>query len=210
MTKSELQQSALLLIEFQEEWLNKEGKLRHLFQDQTQFLDSLENAKKALAAARSTSIPIIHSGLNFSADYKELGRADFGLRAGIVRHKTFLADSWGSQFSQDFAPDKDEFVVKGRTGSSAFAGSNLESYLRNNQINTLYIMGYALHVCVESTMRAAHDLGYNVILLEDACTAFTAEQKKYVLDEVIFHFGRRISTNTFIKSIAKEEEIVCN
>jgi nicotinamidase-related amidase len=58
-------------------------------------------------------------------------------------------------------------------------------------------MGYALHVCVESTFRSAHDLGYNVILIADASAAFTKEQQEYVLNEVIHHFGKKITVNEF-------------
>ena len=196
-----LSDSGLVLIEFQEEWLNEQGKLHHLLLDKEQFINSLENAKKIIAAARNAEISIIHSGLSFSKGHKELGKAKQGLRAGIVRRETFLATAQGSCFSEPFKPQSDELVVSGRIGSSAFAGSNLDSLLRNNQIHTLYLMGYALHVCVESTLRAAHDLGYETILIEDACASFTAEQKRYVLNEVVHHFGKSITTQDFLNLI---------
>lgn len=191
--------SALLLIEFQEEWLSQTGKLYHLMKDQKQFADSIEHAKKALTSARESGLHIIHSGLCFSPDYRELGTADFGLRAAIRSHKTFQSDMPGCQFSTPFSPQEEEFIVRGRSGSSAFAGSNLDSYLRNNHIDILYIMGYALHVCVESTVRIAHDLGYKPILIEDATAAFTLEQKNHVLNDVVHHFGEKISTENFIE-----------
>lgn len=191
--------SALLLIEFQNEWLSKDGKLYTLMQTNAQFEASIKNAEKTLTSARQKKIQIIHSGLAFSSDYKELGNAKSGLRAAIPQYKTFIEGTMGSQFSAPFQPQKTDFTVNGRTGSSAFAGSNLDSFLRNNNIDTLYIMGYALHVCVESTFRAASDLGYNVILIEDATSAFTKEQQHYVLNEVIHHFGNKITTDEFIK-----------
>jgi nicotinamidase-related amidase len=134
------QNSALLLIEFQQEWLSKQGKLHHLFIDKEQFSSSVEAAKEVITAARHISLPIIHSGLHYSNKYKELGKeAKYGLRATINTHQTFLATSVGSQFVEPFNPRENEFVVSGRTGASAFAGSNLDSYLRNNRINTLFI-----------------------------------------------------------------------
>lgn len=201
---TKLRKRSLLLIEFQEEWLNEKGKLYHLMKDKNQFLDSIKNAKKAVHSARENGFNIIHSGLCFSKTYSELGTADFGLRAAIKSHKTFQRDQPGCQFTPPFSPQEEEFVVGGRTGGSAFAGSNLDSYLRNNQIETLYIMGYALHVCVESTLRIAHDLGYKVILIEDACSAFTAEQQHHVLNEVVHHFCKKITTQEFIEKSVKE------
>ena len=200
-----LQQSALLLIEFQQEWLSENGKLYHLFEDHQQVKDSQKNAEKVLIATRSTPLHILHSGLSYSPTYKELGSAHQGLRATIPSHQTFQTTSVGSQFAKPFIPQPNEFIVTGRLGSSAFSGSNLDHYLRYNHIQTLYLMGYALHVCVESTLRAAHDLGYEVILIEDATSAFTTEQKKYVLDNIVHHFGKSITTTDYLTYIEQQK-----
>lgn len=61
--------------------------------------------------------------------------------------------------------------------------------MRNNGLDTLLLMGFALHVCVESSMRQAHDLGYNVIVASDACGVFEAEQKLHFEQHVAHHFG---------------------
>lgn len=192
---------ALLLIEFQHEWLSPKGKLHSMMQDVNAFTESVENAKNILEAARRTELTIIHSGLSFQAQYPELGKAKYGLRAVIPQRQTFSALSIGSEFVEPFVPQHNEFIVKGRSGSSAFAGSNLDSFLRHNQISTLYIMGYAMHVCVESTIRAAHDSGYDAILIEDASAAFMQAQKEHVLNEVIHHFGDKITTKEFLNKL---------
>jgi len=199
-----LNNSALLLIEFQNEWLDKNGKLNNLFLDREQFLISLKNAEKVLKYARNTQINVIHSGLNYTKTYKELGQSNHGLRAAIPKNRTFLADSDASHFPTPFNPKDNEFIVQGRVGSSAFSGSNLDIYLRNNRINILYIMGYALHVCVESTLRAAHDLGYEVIIIEDASSAFNQDQKNYFISDIVHHFGISIKSNDFIIAIERE------
>lgn len=196
--------SALLFIEFQYEWLSEQGKLQHLFADKAPFLESLAKAERIITAARHVGMPILHSGLNYSKGYQELGVATYGLRKAITTHQTFLVDAEGSQFVGVFKPQQEEFVVSGRTGASAFAGSNLDSYLRNNRITTLYLLGYAMHVCVESTLRAAHDLGYEVILIEDASAAFTSQQEQHVLNHVVPHFGGRITAQNFLKQLSVE------
>lgn len=198
--------SALLLIEFQYEWLHEKGKLYPLMTDKTSFLASIEKAKKIIATARFHNMPVIHSGLSFQTDYPELGNAQYGLRYAIKANQTFSALTEGSLFLEPFIPQEGEFIVQGRVGSSAFAGSNLNTYLRNNRIETIYLMGYALHVCVESTLRAAHDLGYEVILIEDASAAFTKEQTKHVLDNIVHHFGAHIPADDFISALQQEEK----
>ncbi len=198
-----LQNSALLLIEFQNEWLREDGKLNHLLSDRAQFFSSQNNAKNIIECARTTGINIIHSGLTFSKEYKELGKATHGLRAAIPQNKTFLEKTDASEFTKPFIPEKHEFKVSGRIGSSAFSGSNLDAYLRNNRITHLFMMGYALHVCVESTLRAAHDLGYESIVIEDASSAFNQEQKEYFLQHVIHHFGSTMKSIDFINFLKR-------
>ncbi|TAK76136.1 MAG: cysteine hydrolase [Gammaproteobacteria bacterium] len=198
-----LQNSALLLIEFQNEWLTEKGKLNHLLSDREQFLTSLKNAENVIKCARDSRIHIIHSGLSYTNKYKELGEAQHGLRAAIQAKKTFLENTNASQFTAPFDPQENEFVVSGRIGSSAFSGSNLDAYLRNNRINILFIMGYALHVCVESTFRAAHDLGYESIIIEDASSAFNQEQKKYFLQNIVHHFGDKMKSDDFLNLLKR-------
>src|SRR5438552_137126 len=114
-----LKKSALLLIEFQNEWITKNGKLNHLLSDAEQFSTSLQNAKNIIHFAQKTEINIIHSGLIYTEKYKELGEAQHGLRAAIPKHKTFLENTSASQFATPFEPQKNEFIVQGRIGSSA-------------------------------------------------------------------------------------------
>ncbi|MGH7792050.1 MAG: isochorismatase family protein, partial [Thermodesulfobacteriota bacterium] len=63
-------------------------------------------------------------------------------------------------------------------GGSGFAGSNLDTYLRNQDIKRIYLACFALHVCILATLIQEYDLGYQVAVLEDACPAFTEDQRK--------------------------------
>ena len=77
--------SALVLIEFQNEWLGSSGKIRHRMEDKEQFESAIEGAKQALEAARQHGVPIVHCGLRFQNGYPELGQGLYGLRAVIPR-----------------------------------------------------------------------------------------------------------------------------
>ena len=96
----------------------------------------------------------------------------------------------GADFVEPFVPRPGEFEVAGCIGVSAFAGSNLDQLLRNQRIGTVYLAGFTLAACVESTLRQAHDLGYAAIVVGDATAAFSPEQKGYVLDHVVPQFGQ--------------------
>lgn len=200
-TSSPLSATALVLIEYQQEWLNSEGKIHHLMTDKGMFENAVNVSKCVLEAARISGVRIVHVGLAFEPGHPELGQATAGLRAAIARFGTFDKSGSGCRFPQPFTPRVGEFVVSGRTGASAFAGSNLDSYLRNNHIQNLIIMGFATHVCVESTLRQAHDLGYDTTVICDATSAFTKAQQEHVEKEVIHHFGHAVSSQAMVASL---------
>ncbi|MDO5616990.1 MAG: isochorismatase family cysteine hydrolase [Cruoricaptor ignavus] len=192
-------QSALILIETQNEWMHADGKLRKLLiTDEPMMQTSIKNIEKALAYARENKIPIIHVGLRFQKGYPELANGKSGLRKAIPNAQTFPINEFGSQFYESVKPIEGEFVVTGRVGASGFTGSNLDVYLRNNKIENLYLVGYATHVCVESTLRDAHEKSYNTYLISDATSAFNRNQQDYVLREIVHHFGEHLTTEQFI------------
>ncbi|MEJ2632354.1 MAG: isochorismatase family protein [Acidihalobacter sp.] len=119
--------AALLMIEFVNEWLATDGKLHRLMErNRAAFDDSVAVAQRVLHAARAIDMPVLHATLKLSPDYRELGACDFGLRGAIQRAGTWKSADDGWRFHPDFAPAADEFVVEGRSGSSAFADSNLD------------------------------------------------------------------------------------
>ncbi|MFF4690521.1 isochorismatase family protein [Streptomyces sp. NPDC001307] len=65
-------------------------------------------------------------------------------------------------------------VVKGTIG--AFQGTGLDERLRERGVTTLVFGGIATNLGVESTARAAADLGYELVFVEDAMAAFTAAE----------------------------------
>ena len=147
--------------------------------------------------ARQNDIQIIHVGLRFEKGYPEMGSGKSGLRKAIPKAGTFKINEFGSQFYETVKPMNDEFVVTGRLGASSFTASNLDTYLRNNRIENLYLAGYATHVCLESTLRDAHDKGYNTfysLMLQLHLT----KQQDYVLQEIVHHFGEHLTTKEFV------------
>jgi nicotinamidase-related amidase len=57
-------------------------------------------------------------------------------------------------------------------GSSAFHGTGLDAHLKANGITELVVAGAVAAFCVTSTVRQASDLGYKVLLPQDALLGF--------------------------------------
>ena len=199
MNAQEQGKSALVLIETQNEWMHPDGKLnKALVKDKEMMQISIANIEKVLDYVRENGIEVIHVGLRFQKGYPELANGKSGLRKAIPNAGTFPINEFGSQFYETVKPIEGEFIVTGRVGASGFTGSNLDAYLRNNKIENLYLVGYATHVCVESTLRDAHDKGYNTYVISDATSAFNRMQQDYVLNEIVHHFGEHLTTSEFI------------
>jgi nicotinamidase-related amidase len=55
--------------------------------------------------------------------------------------------------------------------NSGFTGTSLELDLRRSGVSRLVVTGYFTNMCVETTVRAAGNLGYETYLALDACAA---------------------------------------
>ncbi|WP_030662490.1 isochorismatase family protein [Streptomyces cellulosae] len=80
----------------------------------------------------------------------------------------------GSGLAPGLARDGDVEIVKRTIG--AFQSTGLDERLRELGVTTLVFGGIATNLGVESTARAAGDLGYDLVFVEDAMTALTAAE----------------------------------
>jgi nicotinamidase-related amidase len=55
--------------------------------------------------------------------------------------------------------------------NSGFVGTELELKLRRDRVSRLVVAGFFTNMCVETTVRAAGNMGYDVYLAHDACAA---------------------------------------
>ncbi len=55
--------------------------------------------------------------------------------------------------------------------NSGFVGTDLELNLRRDRVSRLVVAGFFTNMCVETTVRAAGNMGYDTYLAHDACAA---------------------------------------
>ncbi|MEV7199526.1 isochorismatase family protein [Streptomyces griseoluteus] len=91
-----------------------------------------------------------------------------------VERPTVAEQPPGSGLVAGLRQEGDLEVAKRTTG--AFQGTGLDERLRARGIDTLVLGGIATNLGVESTARAADDLGYELVFVEDAMAAFTAAE----------------------------------
>jgi nicotinamidase-related amidase len=98
----------------------------------------------------------------------------------LVRGLIVPSDSREADPLDELAPIDDELVVS-KSSSGVFPVTNLDRLLRNMGITTLVMTGTSTGGCVESAVRDAVDLGYDVVVVADACADSTPESHQRAL-----------------------------
>ena len=70
---------------------------------------------------------------------------------------------------------------------SSFLGTELREYFQENEITDLVVAGMMSHMCVDTTVRACQDYGYNVTLIDDACTTMSLKHDGKKIDAETVH-----------------------
>jgi nicotinamidase-related amidase len=114
-----------------------------------------EAAKQAallLGAFRSKSLPVIHI-------------QHLSTRPGAT---FFLPGTAGAEIHESVRPLNGESLFQ-KHFPSAFRETPLLEHLRKEKITGLAIAGMMTHMCIDTTTRAAADLGFSCQLAQDAC-----------------------------------------
>lgn len=116
--------------------------------------DAPDRIAALLAKARGRGMPVIHV-------LHDDPHPDSPFRLGLP----------GAEPMPCAVPQDGEAVLW-KHGSSAFHGTGLDAHLKERGITELVIAGAVAAFCVTSTVRQASDLGYKVLLPQDALLGF--------------------------------------
>jgi len=105
------------------------------------------------------------------------------------------------EFCDAMSPQGGDLVVVGKKGLDAFPGTNLEQMLMDNGITTIALGGFLTNCCVESTMRTACELEFNVVTLTDCCAATSVAGHKAAVDGTFSMFSNPTEANEFLESL---------
>ncbi|MGW3017036.1 isochorismatase family protein [Streptomyces longwoodensis] len=145
--------------------------------------DALDPARTALVLVdlmdRIVALPLEpHKGTDVLATAETLADAfrSAGALVVLVRVERpgVTEQPPGSGLVAGLSSPGDVEVVKRTVG--AFQGTGLDDVLRGRGVTTVVFGGIATNLGVESTARAAADLGYDLLFVEDAMTALTGAE----------------------------------
>ncbi|WP_028925291.1 cysteine hydrolase family protein [Pseudonocardia acaciae] len=158
-----------------------------------------ERVTSVLAAARAAGVRTLFTR-HVSLPMELTGAA--GLRTAMDWQHTddvdklisaFPPNAAGTQLLPELDPRPSEAVFD-KLAMSAFVGTPLDFVLRDAGIEAFAIVGVALEVGIEPTVRHALDLGYLPVVVTDACGAGDREAARRSLDQLAW-FGGSIQTD---------------
>jgi nicotinamidase-related amidase len=150
-TMAELRR-ALVIVDVQNDYFDEGGPLEIQYPDRN---ESLTNITRVIDLAEDQGIPIavVQHQYPAGAPVFAEGSEGWGLHPEISSRRT---DSW-------------KHIVK--SYASVFAGTDFETWLRENDVETFTVVGYMSNNCDLATASAAEPLGFGVEMLSDASGA---------------------------------------
>ena len=192
--------TALLLIGFQNDYLSEGGALNSVIEHNAKETGVLENTLRLIEAIKHTEMPIINTPILFSSDYSELLEPK-GLMATIKEIGAFQRGAWGGEVIPQIQAYKDRItLLQGKTWFSSFQGTDLQSFLNDRDIQHIVLAGVVTSLCIDSTARAAADLGYGTSILSDCTGARTMDEQQFYCDSI---FPLYAETQTVDKLLEK-------
>ncbi len=85
----------------------------------------------------------------------------------------------GAEITDELKPDKNDYIIKKRT-YSGFHGTNLEKLLKDLSVQTVWICGVAMNICVHYTAADARMNGYKVVIPLNGVKGLTEEDEQYM------------------------------
>ncbi|WP_373774480.1 cysteine hydrolase family protein [Streptococcus ferus] len=110
--------------------------------------ERLQLWRDSLAKARQAGVEVIH-----------------------VRHRSeeLVEGSPAWQIHESVAPLAGEVIID-KTYNSAFKETELQAYLDEQGIEQLIIMGMSTNFCIDTTIKVAYELGYQLAVIRDGTT----------------------------------------
>jgi nicotinamidase-related amidase len=175
--------TALLIVDMQNDFVKKEGKL---------YVPEAEKTIKPISylikKARDTSTIVI-----YTQDWHMKDDPEFKIWGEHA-----LAGTWGAEIIDELKPEKDDFIIK-KFRYDAFFETPLDYILRVKNIKNLVITGTVANICVLHTAGSAALRWYNVIMVRDGISALDNFDYYSTLRQVDFLYKGKITTSSGIK-----------
>jgi nicotinamidase-related amidase len=196
------QQTALLLIGFQNDYFAPAGVLNDFIEDPDRLTEVLRNTVQLIEHLEKSPVLMIIAPIFFTSTYEELVEP-IGILKKIKEVGAFRANSSGSAIVEELTPFRDRIIeVPGRRGFNAFIETALDQICKERQIANIVLAGTIASVCIDSTGRHAQEQGYHVTILSDCISARTAFERQFYSEQIFPLYADVMNAHDFLKQLS--------
>jgi ureidoacrylate peracid hydrolase len=200
----------LVVIDMQNGFVSKGGSYDHLGMNIQEYQRIIPKAKDLIDFCRSKKIPIFYteavreaSGIDLLTRFHRLLPL---AREERLKVPITVRGTWDAHTIDEIKPtENDLIVIKRRDG--AFQDTELRVWLQSEGINTLVFCGIDTSICVETSLREAFNIGYDVILVSDATASGNKRHYETTLERVRDYYGLVLDADRFYKLVNSLEDL---
>jgi nicotinamidase-related amidase len=196
--------TALLVIDPYNDFISEGGKIWDRIKAVAEANDCVPNMLLVLKAARQAKLRVFYAMHHrYRAGDYETWQYIAPIQKAAWSRKSFECGSWGGEIRSEFAPLSGEIVAQEHWCSSGFANTDLDLLLKRHGVKKIIVIGLIAHTCLESTVRFAAELGYEVTVVRDATADYSDREMHAALDVNLPSYANAIiTTQETVQSIS--------
>ena len=162
----------------------------------------LENMSRLVKGAHEAGLIAFYGAADHATDGADVASrltdTDMDLKPWGDRERRFMpAHRHGQESAQiapEVAPQKGDVMVP-KHRWSAFHQTHLDLQLRVRGLSTIVIAGGSTDVGIASTVFAARDLDYGIVVVRDCCYSHRGDNNAFFMERVFPRMGRVMTTD---------------
>jgi nicotinamidase-related amidase len=195
-----LERTALVLIGFQNDYFHTDGILVGALEDQEWSQQMLRNTLKTIQSLEDSPALIVSAPIIFTPDYSEL-HEPIGILKLVQEQGAFKDGESGSETIPELLAFGSRIVeVPGRRGLNAFSNTELGSLFQARGIENVMLAGVVTSICIDSTGRAAQELGYKVTILSDCTAGRTGFEREFYCEKIFPLYAKVLDASELLES----------
>ena len=184
---------ALIVTDVQNGFVSEGGSYDLLGMEVSRYNEVIPKIRDLIIMCRNARIPVFYtqavreaSGIDLlTKTHKILPKSR---EERIMKRPICIRGTWDADIVEDIKPmEGDHVVIKRR--DSAFHDTEIGVWLRSIGVDTLIFCGIDTSICVETSLRDAFNLGYDVILVSDATASSNRKHYESTLENVKEYYG---------------------
>ena len=184
---------ALMVIDVQNGFVSKKGSYDLLGMETSHYREIIPNISYLINLCRNARIPVFYtqavreaSGIDLLTNSHRILPKSREER--IMKKPICVRGTWDADIVDEIKPLSEDYIVVKRR-DSAFHDTEIEVWLRSLGVDTIIFSGIDTSICVETSLRDAFNIGYDIVLISDATASSNKKHYESTLDNVNGYYG---------------------